>query len=342
MQGVPEDIHREFAIKDPSKSDIYVILLDHACARVCIGHMSKEMMSAEDVAEFLNLNVKKVYQLAGEGLIPAARVGGKWLFPKTVLEEWIQESARQNLKHAPAPDKSVLVIIGSNDLVWETISRELIKTPYHLITPYASVGSMEGLSALGRRKAHIAGVHLLDPLTGEYNIPYLSPYLAGHDVLVVNLFYRNQGLIIQKGNPKNIQGITDLIRSDVTMINRQEGSGTRVLLDYLLDKNGISRSSINGYLRSVSTHIEIALEIKKGAADTGPGIMAAAHSANIDFIALQDERYDIVIPKEHTNLKSVQTLLNVIRSNQFHMLVGSLNGYDLRDSGKIMWEGTVH
>ncbi len=299
-------------------------------------------MSAEEVADFLNLNIKKVYQLAGEGLIPAARVGGKWIFPKAVLEEWIHESARQNLKTRPPLQDRILVVIGSNDIVWETISTELIKTPYHLITPYANVGSVEGLQALGDRIAHVAGVHLFDPATEEYNIPYLSRYLPGFDVSVINLFYRDQGLILQKGNPKNIRGIADLARSDVSIINRQEGSGTRILLDHLLMKNGISPDSVTGYSRAVTTHIELAIKIKRGAADTGIGIKAAARAVDADFISLKDERYDIVIPRENIQLKSVQAFLDIIKSDRFHSLLDRMEGYDLRDSGKIMWEGTVH
>ncbi len=304
--------------------------------------MAKEMMTAEEVADYLSLNIKKIYQLANDGLVPAARVGGKWIFPRSLIEEWIYESARKNLKSFMDTHDRILVAMGSNDFVWEILSQEMIKTPYHLITPYANVGSTEGLVALNNKIAHLASIHLFDPITEEYNIPYLSRYLSGVEVIVVNLFYRNQGLILQKGNPKQITGIPDLTREDISIVNRQEGSGTRILLDYILMKNGISPENINGYTTTVNTHRELAIKIRKGPADTGLGIKAAAQEMDLEFIPLKKERYDVVIPKEFLNSRPIQTLLQIVRSNQFHSLLNRLDGYDLTDTGKLLWEGKVH
>lgn len=303
--------------------------------------MPNEMLSAEEVAAYLNLNVKKVYQLANDGLIPAARVGGKWIFPRLLLEEWLYDTARKNLRKDAGSGDKVLVAIGSNDFAWDILARELIKTPYHLITPYANVGSVEGLLALGHRIAHLAGVHLFDPVTEDYNLSYLSRYLSGFEVSVVNLFYRKQGLVLAKGNPKSVTGVADLVRNDIRLVNRQEGSGTRVLLDSLIAKNGIASDSIAGYHQVVNTHLELAIEIHKGHADVGFGIQAAAQAVDLDFIPLKDERYDIVIPREYLNFRPMQLLLDIVRSQRFHSLLGGLDGYDLRDAGKLMWEGKV-
>jgi putative molybdopterin biosynthesis protein len=303
--------------------------------------MPNEMMTAKEVATYLNLNTKKVYQLVNDGLIPAARVGGKLIFPRTLLEEWLYNAARKNLKKDTDAHDKILVAIGSNDLVWELLSRELIKTPYHLITPYASVGSIEGLLALSQRIAHLAGIHLLDPLTNEYNISYLSRYLGGFEVTVVNLFYRMQGIIIRKGNPKRIHDLSDFARNDVVIINRQEGSGTRILFDTLLQNNGISPGSIKGYEKSVTTHMELAAEIGKGHADTGLGIQAAAQAVGLDFIPIKDERYDIVLLNDYLHLRSVQALLEIIRSDRFKTLLNGLEGYNFRDTGKTIFQGAV-
>ena len=303
--------------------------------------MPNEMMTAKEVASYLNLNTKKVYQLVNDGLIPAARVGGKLIFPRTLLEEWLYDSARKNLKKESDTHDKILVAIGSNDLVWELIARELIKTPYHLITPYANVGSIEGLMAVSQRLAHLAGIHLLDPITNEYNIPYLSRYLSGFSITVVNLFYRTQGIITRKGNPKKIKDISDFCRTDVTIVNRQEGSGTRVLLDTLIDNKGISRKSIKGFDTAVTTHIELAAEIAKGSADAGMGIQAAAQAVDPDFIPLKDERYDIVLLNEYLSLRPVQALFDIIRSDRFRLLLKGMDGYNFRDTGKVFFNGPV-
>ena len=301
-----------------------------------------EIMSAEEVAEYLNLNVKKIYQLANDGLIPAARVGGKWIFLRSLLEEWLYDTARRNLRRDQCVNDKVLVAIGSNDFAWDILAREMIKTPYHFITPYASVGSIEGLQAVGHRIAHLAGVHLLDPVTEDYNISYVAHYLTGFEVSIVNLFYRKQGIIVRKGNPKDISGMTDLARDDVAIVNRQAGSGTRVLMDTLIARNNISVSSIKGYDRVVNTHLELAIMIHKGDADAGIGIEAAARTVDLDFIPLKEERYDMVILRENLSLRPVQTLLEIVRSRHFQGLLSGLDGYDIRDAGKVIWEGLVN
>ncbi len=303
--------------------------------------MPNEMMTAKEVASYLNLNTKKVYQLVNDGLIPAARVGGKLIFPRTLLEEWLYDSARKNLKKESDTHDKILVAIGSNDLVWELISRELIRTPYHLITPYANVGSIEGLMALSQRLAHLAGIHLLDPISNEYNLSYLSRYLSGFSLTVINLFYRTQGIMTRKGNPKKIRDLSDFSRSDVTIVNRQDGSGTRILLDSMLADKGISQSSIKGYDSTVTTHMELASAIAKGRADAGIGIQAAAQAVDLDFIPIKDERYDIVLLNEYLSLRPVQALLDIIRSERFRVLLKDMDGYDFRDTGKMLFNGIV-
>lgn len=300
-----------------------------------------EMMTAKEVASYLNLNTKKVYQLVNDGLIPAARVGGKLIFPRSLLEEWLYNSARNNLRKETDSHDKILIAIGSNDMAWELLSRELIKTPYHLITTYANVGSIEGLLALSQLLAHIAGIHLFDPLTKEYNISYLSRYLSGFSVTVINLFYRTQGIILGKGNPKKITSLLDFSRGDVVIINRQDGSGTRILFDTLLRDSGIAAASINGYDNSVTTHMELAAAIGKGHADAGIGIQAAAQALGLDFIPLKDERYDIVLLNDYLSLRSVQTLLEIIRSDRFKTLLHGREGYNLKDTGKTIFEGVV-
>lgn len=299
------------------------------------------MMTTHEVAQYLSLNEKKVYQLAGEGNLPATRLGGKWIFPRRLIEEWIVEGARQNLRVKIKPRGDHLVVMGSNDLVWEVLGRETAAEPYGLVISVANVGSTGGLVALGHGITQVAGTHLLDPATGKYNLPYLSRYLPGKNVTVVNLFYRKQGLMMMKGNPEGIKDMNDLARSDITFINRQKGSGTRVLLETKLARSGIPPQHIRGYDREVSTHLEVAIEILRGEADVGMGVLSAARAVGLEFISLCDERYDLVILQEYLSSKPVQILLEVIRSSRFRDVVGGMEGYDLKETGRVLWEGKV-
>jgi putative molybdopterin biosynthesis protein len=301
--------------------------------------MTKEMMTTRDVALYLGLNEKKIYQLAKNREIPAARVGGKWIFPRSLIDRWIHEGAEKNLKasdiHPP------LSIMGSNDMAWEILGHILKNPPYNLVISRADVGSVGGLVGLSHNMAQIAGVHLFDPETGTYNLPFLKDYLQGKRVVVATLFYRKQGLMIRKKNPLNVKGIEDLQRPDVRFINRQKGSGTRILLDSELKRLKIDPAQIRGYHHEVDTHMAIALEIIRGKADVGMGIFAAARSLDLNFIPVKDERYDLVILGEYIQTPMVEILLQTVKTPEFREALLGLGGYDLRETGKIIWEGIV-
>ncbi|KFD41936.1 LysR family transcriptional regulator [Peptococcaceae bacterium SCADC1_2_3] len=234
--------------------------------------------------------------------------------------------------------KETTVIMGSHDNSLDVLTNHL-----RLIYPQASlssahVGSLAGINALKQNEAHCAGTHLLDEETGEYNISYLKRLLPGRKIGLVNLVWREQGLIIKKGNPKNIKGLADLTRPDVVFINRQRGAGTRVLLDYNLKKMGIRPAEIRGYRREEYTHMAVAAAIAAGEADCALGILAAARALSLDFISLDEERYDLCILKEYWDTSYIQRLLEVISRPEFQEEVQALGGYDLRDCGKIVWE----
>ena len=303
--------------------------------------MNKEMMTTRDVALYLGLNEKKIYQLAKNREIPAARVGGKWIFPRSLIDQWIHEGAEKNLKAAEPDIHPPLSVMGSNDMAWDILSHILKNPPYNLLISRADVGSIGGLVALNHKMAHLAGVHLFDSETGTYNIPFLKDYLPGKQVSVVNLFYREQGLMARKGNPLSIQGIEDLQRPDVQFINRQKGSGTRLLLDSTLKKLKIDPAQIRGYPREVDTHMAVALEIIRGKADAGMGVFAAARALDLYFISIKNERYDLVVPGEYIQTPMVEILLHVIKTPEFREALLGLGGYDLKETGKIIWEGIV-
>jgi putative molybdopterin biosynthesis protein len=192
--------------------------------------------------------------------------------------------------------------------------------------------------AIKKGICHFAGTHLLDTRTGEYNVSYIKRYLQGIGVSLFRLVLREQGLIIQKNNPKGIKGITDLTRDDISFINRQAGSGTRILFDYNIARLGIKPESIKGYAQEEFTHMSVAVDVLSGAADCGMGIFAAAKALDLDFIPIAREQYDLVIPTAILNDPNIQAVLDTIRSPGFRDRVAALGGYDPSRSGDLLME----
>lgn len=199
-------------------------------------------------------------------------------------------------------------------------------------------GSLAALRALGRGEVHAAGSHLRDPATGEENIPYVRRELAGRSLRIITLARWQQGLIVAHGNPKGIAGVDDLLRLDVAIVNREAGSGGRTLLDTRIAAAGGSPERVRGYQRELRSHMAVAEAIAAGLADAGPGIEAAARAFGLDFIPLQDERYDLVLPAEHLETPPIQALLEVCSSRSCRDEVEALGGYDSSPAGTIVAE----
>ncbi|HVJ49351.1 molybdopterin biosynthesis protein [Desulfitobacterium sp.] len=229
-----------------------------------------------------------------------------------------------------------LVCIGSHDLALDILSSHLKARGRNEAIASAHVGSLGGLLALRKGEAHFAGIHLLDPETGDYNRSYIERLLPGRDIALMNLVYRTQGLMVAKGNPLNLTRLEDLTQPGIRFINRQGGSGTRVLLDYLLEQKGISKKDILGYEREEFTHLNVAVGVASGSADVGLGIQSAAQSLGLDFIPIGEERYDLAIPSEFLEDLKMQALIAVVHSDVFKEDVMKLGGYDVRDMGKFV------
>ena len=228
------------------------------------------------------------------------------------------------------------VVVGSHDLVLDIIAN-LIQERHpgrRLISSH--VGSMGGLTALLRGEAHLAGIHLLDEDSGVYNLPAVRHILGDRPMVLVNLSYRTQGMMIPRGNPLAISGLSDLVRPGVRFINRQRGSGTRLLLDYLLRKEQIAPGQVSGYEREEYTHMAVAVAVASGNADAGLGIQAAAASLGLDFIPVGDERYDLCIPADLWETEEILVVREILDDPEFSKAVGRLQGYDFRDCGKIV------
>lgn len=230
---------------------------------------------------------------------------------------------------------NTIISIGSHDIVMDIINDELIKESFgkiHLSSTH--VGSFQGLLSIIKGESHIAPIHLFDVESETYNIPFINKYVE-EDVALIKLVKRTQGIIVKKGNPLNIKSVDDLI--NVRYINRQKGSGTRILFDYLLKKNNINKDDINGYEREEFTHMSLAKAIENGDADCGLGVYSAAHIFDLDFIPICEEEYDLLLKKDMLNSKYINSLLCTINKESFINKVKSLGGYNLENMGEVVY-----
>jgi len=231
---------------------------------------------------------------------------------------------------------NTIMAVGSHDNSLDILA-DLISHQYPDIKLASShVGSLGGLIALKKGTCHVAGTHLLDTNDGSYNISYIRKYLSHVKVKLLHLLMREQGLIVCKSNPKNIHSISDLGRKDVQFINRQPGSGTRVLLDYLLQQHSIALDDISGYHTDEYTHMGVAVNVLSGAADVGLGIMSAARALDLTFIPIALEQYDLVISEEFWDTPMIQAFVEVIRSQIFQDRVLALGGYQTERTGQLI------
>jgi putative molybdopterin biosynthesis protein len=230
-----------------------------------------------------------------------------------------------------------LLAIGSHDLTIDLLRSLIQETSAGRITiSSTNVGSMGGLLAVDKQIAHFAGSHLLDPETGDYNRSYVSRFIKNTPVTIVTVAHRWQGLMVAKGNPKDIKTIADLARQDVSFVNRQAGSGTRVLLDYELSRARIESAGVAGYRNEEYTHMNVAMAVASGRADTGLGILAAARALDLDFVPVTRERYDFILPSALIEGESVRALLDLLQSGRFREQVAAMGGYEVEETGRVV------
>ncbi len=235
------------------------------------------------------------------------------------------------------PIEGNIILLGTHDITYEVINGQLMRNHPELTLFTAATGGKRGLEALKRGLCHLAAMHMFDEDEGEYNIPHVRR--ADFPVVLVNLFSREMGLVVAAGNPKGIQGLADLTRPGVQFINRQLGSGTRMLMEYHLRQLKLDTGKIRGFAQEAYTHMSAAAAVSSGAADAGLGIPATAKASRLDFVPCFTERLDLAIPKKFFNLFAIQGLLQVIRSSNFKReATAHLAGYDFRQAGTVLWE----
>ncbi len=253
----------------------------------------------------------------------------------------VDETVRVRLLRPHEELDHTLVMIGSHDNTIDVLANELKRGDSRVHLSSSNVGSLGGLMAIRRGQAHLAGSHLLDTGSGEYNFSYIERYLKGVPLRVVQLARRQQGLLIKPGNPLRIAGIEDLGRPDITFVNRQSGAGTRILLDYFLDQHGMKPDAVRGYDQEEYTHMSVAVNVMSGRADCGMAIHAAARALDLDFIPVAEERYDIIVPESSWEDPKIGLILEIIVSEPFRAMVREMGGYDVAESGRVMgiWDG---
>jgi len=302
--------------------------------------MSEEMMNTKQIAQYLGIHEKQVYALIKSKRIPSTRITGKWIFPKKLIDEWIDTHARSGMAEARRKGKRIegaLLAAGSNDPILDILKTFMKKSYPEFYIFSANTGSADGLKALNEGYTDIAWTHLFDPKSGEYNLPFLSTYLPNLHVVVINLFYRDLGFLVPPHNPLQIRGFEDLTKSRVKFINRQKGSGTRVLLDHHLQKLGISTSAIRGYENEVYTHFEVGLSVLAKEADVGLATVAISKLLGLPFIPITRESFDMVLDQSTFFKRGVQAFIEILNSPEFRSRVEPLGNYDFKNSGKIIY-----
>ncbi|HPH95187.1 MAG TPA: molybdopterin biosynthesis protein [Anaerolineaceae bacterium] len=273
----------------------------------------------------------------GAGVITSlVRADGIAIIPRGIQGKEAGEKVQVRLYRSPTELARTLLVIGSHDLTLDLLAQYLMSRGLRLSSSHA--GSLGGLIALSRGEAHLAGSHLMDLESGEYNLTYIRKYLPDVRVKVMGWVERQQGLMVAKGNPKMIRALADLARKDVRLVNRQRGAGTRVLLDFHLGKMGISPEQVQGYGQEEFTHMAVAAAVKSGRADTGLGIAGAAQALDLDFIPLYRERYDLIVPESVYESTLFRPVIELATEEAFRKAVAALPGYQTVRMGDILAE----
>jgi putative molybdopterin biosynthesis protein len=308
------------------------------------AHLTRKLNSPGGDDDYIRVAVGKVGDklLAaplsrGAGVISSLiRADGLVILPRGVQGAEAGDVVDVHLYRTKPELERTIFCIGSHDMTLDLLAQFLSQRDRRFAS--ANIGSQGGLVALKRGEAHLAGSHLLDPQTGGYNLSYIRQYLGGVPVKVYGFVGREQGLMVKRGNPKDVKSLGDLSRPGVRFINRQRGAGTRVLLDYELSKLRIVSELIQGYNQEEYTHLGVAAAVASGRADCGLGIPAAAQSLDLDYVPLFQETYQLVIPKVYAESDLLAPLFDVMNDPEFHKAVLKMPGYDASEMGKLIAE----
>lgn len=305
---------------------------------------SRRVVSSLKHKEFVRVKLGKVGDkliatplTRGAGVVMSlVRADGVLVIPQNSEGVDAGETIRVDLLKDLEDIENTIVCIGSHDPILDLLANGIHYKDPRLHLASAHVGSMGGITALLKGETHVAGVHLLDEETGEYNRSYIRKYLGGGKIVLVKLVDRIQGFMVKKGNPKNIKDFEDLTRDGVSFVNRQKGSGTRLLLDYKLKQRGIDPARVYGYGREEFTHMAVAAAVAFSEIDAGLGVYSAATALGLDFIPVCSEEYDLAVPIVFLEDSNIRLLLDIIRSEAFKEKVKAMGGYSTDRAGEII------
>jgi len=308
--------------------------------------LPKKIASHLGLEEFIRVTLGRVNEklvavplARGAGVITTmVRADGLLRIPSLVEGLNAGEDAEVELLRPVADIENTILCTGSHDLAIGVLEDQLKRRHPEFKIAATNVGSLGGLLALQRGETHMAGTHLLDPDSGVYNIPDIRRTIPKLPVTLIHLARREQGILVPRGNPKSLTGLKDLARAGVRFVNRQPGSGTRVLLDYELKKLGIEPSSIAGYEREEFTHMAVGVAVASGLADAGVGVRAAAQALRLDFIPVGEEEYDLLISRSFLESSRGEALLAIVRAGEFRRAVSALGGYDTSRAGDRLYQ----
>ncbi|MEC1523532.1 helix-turn-helix transcriptional regulator [Neobacillus niacini] len=303
--------------------------------------MSGKAYTPDEVAQLFQISKHTVYELIKRGELQAFKVGNKMRIEYEEIERY-KESTKAPAKKIQAeqiePPASIQIrLSGSHDFLVEHFVKQTSKDLHLQIQP-TYIGSLEGLMMLYRGQTDIAAIHLLDPASQEYNLPFINQLFVHESICVVRFASREQGFIVAKGNPKGISNFGDLTRKDIQFVNRQKGAGTRFLLDSMLSKQGIDPAAINGYENEEWNHLSTASYISRGVADVAFGIHSAASHLGLDFIPVAKEQFDLVLRMSNENKENLVKLIHYLQSDHFKSSITELEGYDIEELGKVIYQ----
>lgn len=289
-----------------------------------------ELMTTREVADYLRLKERRIYELVRQRAIPCTRVTGKWLFPKPLIDLWLS----QNLEGAPGPTSVPPVIAGSQDPLLDWAVKEsgcgLALLPG---------GSLDGLARFARGEALAAGLHVLDPESGEWNGPAIQGALAGRPVVSIAWARRSQGLVVAAGNPLAIRSLADLSRPGLRFARRQAEAGSRLLLAHLLGEAGVDEEALDYGGETARGELDVGLAVLEGRAAAGLAVEAVARQLKLDFLPLVEERFDLLIARRDYFEPPFQRLLAFARSRALAERAAQLGGYDVAELGTVRFNG---
>ncbi|MGR9115730.1 MAG: substrate-binding domain-containing protein [Gammaproteobacteria bacterium] len=291
----------------------------------------QELMTVQEVAEYLRIKERKVYDLLAHKRIPCTRVTGKWLFPRFQIDRWLEQNSEIQ-QEGFAEKMPPRLLVGSHDPLLEWALRES-DFPFAIQT----TGSSEGLARFISEDAMVCGLHILDPETNEYNIPVVQKNLDRQPVVLIEWARRQQGILVAPGNPLAIKQISDLKTKKVKIIDRQAGAGSYILLETLLRREGISKEELTLLVQPARSELDIGAAVANGKADAGIAIEAVASQFKLDFIPLGYEFFDLVIHHRHYFDEPFQRLLSFTKQPQFLEKAEELDGYDVLRLGRVRY-----